>query len=166
MEIKKITFLGVMLSLSIVLGITDSMISVVIFPFVGVKLGLASIVTLLVLFQYSEKDALMITILRIVLVALIRGSAVQTFFMSLSGGVLAYVLMVTSKRLNMFSMIGISVLGAFGHSVGQILLAIVWVARIEIAYYLPYVLLLSVVTGVFTGIVSNQTFKIMKAAQK
>jgi heptaprenyl diphosphate synthase len=164
MNIKRITTLGILLSLSIVLGITDSMISVLIFPFVGVKLGLANIVTLLILFQYNEKDALLITILRVVLVALLRGSAVQTFFMSLSGATLAYLLMVISKKLNLFSMIGISVFGAFGHSVGQILLAIVWVARIEIAFYLPYVLLLSVVTGIFTGIVSNQTFHIMKKA--
>jgi heptaprenyl diphosphate synthase len=165
MKIKRLTALGILLSLSIVLGIVDSMISVVIFPFVGVKLGLANIVTLFIMFQFNNKDALLITLLRILLVALLRGSPLQTFAMSLAGGILSYTLMYIGKKTTFFSIIGISVTGAFGHSVGQIILAIIWVARIEIAVYLPYVLLLSVTTGIFTGIITRQSLNIIKTAQ-
>lgn len=165
MEIRRITTLGVMLALAIILSIVDSMISVMIIPFLGVKLGLANAVTLIILYQFNEKDALLLAILRIILVALVRGSALQTFMISLSGGLLAVLLMVLVKRLSLFNLISVSVLGSFGHSVGQILMAIVFVGRAEVIYYLPYVLLLSVITGIFTGVIATYTLKILKTAQ-
>lgn len=165
MQTKRITLLSILLALSIILSVVDSMISSLVIPFVGVKLGLANVVTIIIMYQFNNRDALLLAITRILIVALIRGSAVQTLMMSLSGGLLAYSLMYISKKTNVFSLIGVSVTGAVGHSVGQIVMAIIWVSRIEIGFALPYVLLLSVVTGVFTGIVSKKVLQVLKTAQ-
>ena len=152
-----------MLAISIVLSIVESMLPVI--PVPGVKLGLANVVTLLIMFLYGEKDAFTILLLRIVLVGLLRGNIFSvTFFLSLSGGMVAYFFMFLFKRLNRFSLVGISIMGAFGHSVGQIAMAIFLIERTELIFYFPYILVLSVATGVVTGLIANRALAIMRQA--
>jgi heptaprenyl diphosphate synthase len=161
MKTKRITLLAIMLSLSIVLSIVESLLPVI--PIPGVKLGLANVVTLIVMYIYGEKDAFMVLLLRIVLVGLLRGNIFSvTFFLSLSGGMTAYLMMVIFKKVKVFSIIGVSIMGAFGHSVGQIVMAIFLIERAELIYYFPYVLVISVVTGVMTGLIAFKSLDIMK----
>lgn len=163
MRTKRLTTLAIMLAISIVLSIVESMLPVI--PVPGVKLGLANVVTLLIMFLYGEKDAFTILLLRIILVGLLRGNIFSvTFFLSLSGGMVAYGFMVLFKQLKVFSMVGISIMGSFGHSVGQIAMAIFLIERSELIYYFPYILVLSVITGVFTGLIANRAIVIMKQA--
>jgi heptaprenyl diphosphate synthase len=151
-----------MLSVSIVLSIVESFIPVFI-P--GVKIGLANVVTLIIMYLYGEKDAFLVLILRILLVGILRGTIFSvTFYLSLSGGLSAYLLMFTFKQFRVFSMIGVSIMGAFGHSVGQIAMAIFLIERTELIYYLPYILVLSVATGVLTGMIANRSLAIVKKA--
>ena len=162
MQTKRLTLLAIMLSVSIVLSIVESFIPVFI-P--GVKIGLANVVTLMIMYLYGEKDAFLVLILRILLVGLLRGTIFSvTFYLSLSGGVAAFMLMFLFKQLRVFSMIGVSIMGAFGHSVGQIAMAIFLIERAELIYYLPYILVLSVATGVLTGMISQRSLNIVKKA--
>ncbi len=162
MRTKRLTLLSIMLSVSIVLSIVESFIPVFI-P--GVKIGLANVVTLIIMYLYGEKDAFLVLILRIVLVGILRGTIFSvTFYLSLSGGLSAYLLMFTFKQLRVFSMIGVSIMGAFGHSVGQIAMAIFLIERKELIYYLPYILVLSIITGVLTGMIANRSLSIVKKA--
>ena len=163
MRTKRLTTLSIMLAISIVLSIVESMLPVI--PVPGVKLGLANVVTLLIMFLYGEKDAFTVLLLRIVLVGLLRGNIFSvTFFLSLSGGMVAYLFMFLFKRINRFSMVGISIMGAFGHSVGQIVMAIFLIERTELIFYFPYILVLSVATGVVTGLIANRALSIMRQA--
>ncbi len=161
MKTKRITLLAIMLSLSIVLSIVESLLPVI--PIPGVKLGLANVVTLIVMYIYGEKDAFMVLLLRIILVGLLRGNIFSvTFFLSMSGGMTAYLMMILFKNVKVFSVIGVSIMGAFGHSVGQIVMAIFLIERAELIYYFPYVLVISVITGVLTGLVAYKSLDIMK----
>lgn len=163
MRTKRLTTLSIMLAISIVLSIVESMLPVI--PVPGVKLGLANVVTLLIMFLYGEKDAFTVLLLRIILVGLLRGNIFSvTFFLSLSGGMVAYLFMFLFKQINRFSMVGISIMGAFGHSVGQIIMAIFLIERTELIFYFPYILVLSVATGVVTGLIANRALSIMKQA--
>lgn len=162
MKTKRLTLLAVMLAASIVLSIVESFIPVFI-P--GVKLGLANVVTLIIFYMYGDRDALLILVLRIFLVGILAGTiASPGFFLSLSGGMVAYVMMFIFKHLKVFSIIGVSIMGAFGHSVGQIAMAIFLIERTELIFYLPWILVLSVVTGVLTGMVSQKSLAIVKNA--
>ena len=162
MNTKRLTLLAIMLSVSIVLSIVESFIPVFV-P--GVKLGLANVVTLIVMYLYGEKDAFLVLILRILLVGILRGTIFSvTFYLSLSGGLSAYILMILFKNLRVFSMVGVSIMGAFGHSVGQIAMAIFLIERSELIYYLPYILVLSVATGVMTGLIAVRSLAIVKKA--
>ncbi len=163
MKTKRITTLAIFLTVSIILSIIESMLPVI--PIPGVKLGLANIVTLVVLYRYSGKDALILVMMRIVLVGLLRGNIFSvTFYLSLSGGTIAYLMMYIFKHLNIFSVIGISITGSLGHSIGQIFAAIFFIEQAKIIYYLPYILILSIFTGIFTGILSKRVLDILKKA--
>lgn len=163
MNLKKMVYLAIMISSSIVLSIVESMISSFVFFIPGVKLGLANIITLIILYVYSEKDALIVVILRIFLVALLySGLFNPTALMSLAGGIFAYLAMILFKKMKSFSIVSVSVAGAFMHMVGQILMAMFVLDTNTLIYYLPYMILISIPTGIFTGLVSKKLIYIFE----
>lgn len=151
---KKFTRLTMLLSLSVVLNIIESFI-----PFFssipGLKLGLANIIILIVLYLYSFKDALYISMLRIILVGILRtGLFSTTFFFSLGGAVLSLVAMFITKKTKL-SIIGVSIIGSISHSIGQVLVAIIFLKNTYIIYYIPWLLLFSIPTGIIVGLTSK-----------
>ena len=59
--------------------------------------------------------------------------------------------MVLARKVRFFSVFGVSVLGAAAHSVGQILAAMVLMNSVYVGAYLPYLLGVSIFTGLATG---------------
>ena len=163
MNTKRLVTLSLFLSMSIVLSIVESFIPSFAIP--GAKLGLANIMTLVILNLYGEKDAFLIIILRIFLVGLLRGTiGAPAFYLSVSGGVLAYLLMILFNRFRVFSVVGVSVMGSLGHSLGQILMAMVILSLPELVYYFPFLFLIAIPTGVVTGLVAKRFTEISKRA--
>ncbi|MGI6392757.1 MAG: Gx transporter family protein [Candidatus Izemoplasmatales bacterium] len=157
MKLRKLVFLAIMVAASVVLSIVESLISVALFIIPGVKLGLANIITLVILYVYSEKDAAIVVLIRIMLVGLVYSGLFQpTFWMSLSGGVLAFIAMVVFKRLTKLTLISVSVAGSLFHMVGQILMAMVVLNTETLIFYLPYMMLIAIPTGIFTGIIAKR----------
>ena len=168
MALRKLVTLAVLIAVSIVLSIVESMISTFVFIIPGVKLGLANIVTLLVLYAYGPKEAGVVQFLRIVLVILITpldggGLFSPASFMSFFGGLLAYLAMIGMKAFGRFTIVSVSVAGSLFHMVGQIGAAIVVLSTAPLVYYLPYMILLSVPTGIFTGLVGKKLVSIFEA---
>jgi heptaprenyl diphosphate synthase len=161
MKIRKMIFLGIMISISIVVSIVEAQISTVLFIIPGVKLGLANIVTLIILYIYGKKDAFLVLILRILIVALIY-SAMPAPLLSLAGGLCAFGAMILFQRFKSLSIISVSVAGALMHMVGQILMAILILKTELLILYLPYMLILSVPTGIFTGIVAKKLTQVFE----
>lgn len=157
MQTRKLTMLSILLAMSIVVSIVESLlIPLLSFSIPGAKLGLANIVTIVIMYHYSEKDAFTILILRIILVGILRASIFQyPFWLSLSGGMLSFILMYVFKRLNVFNKVSVSVMGSVGHATGQILMAILLLDTAELGFYLPILFLISIPTGIFVGMTSN-----------
>ena len=157
MELKKFSRLSMFLALSIVLSIIESMLPLlngVMIPWL--KLGLANIIVVFVLYTYGFKEAIYISILRVFLVGLLRTGLFNiTFFFSLGGAFLSLIFMYIAKKLP-FSVLGVSVIGSLGHSVGQIGMAILFLNTMNLLYYLPWVLLFSIPTGICIGILSSK----------
>lgn len=118
----------------------------------GVKLGLANVVTLTALYLFSWRDALLIVLMRVLLGALILGSF-SAFMFSLGGALLAFAVMAGVKSFfpQVFSVVGVSVWGAVGHNLGQLLVAALVVQNLKIISYLPVLLGAAVGTGLATG---------------
>ena len=152
-NIKKITFLSLLLAIAIILGIVDSYIPTNI-P--GVKLGLANIIIVMVLYLFSYKEAILINLIRIYISALLRGTIFSMgFLMSLSGGILSLLIMIILKYiLKNKGIIFVSIIGAIFHSIGQNLIAIIYLDTINILYYLPILILISILTGFIMGLIA------------
>ena len=158
MDNKKIAKIAMLLSISVVLALIESVIPI--FSSIpGIKLGLANIVIVYALYTLSFKDALYISILRVVLVGILRtGLFSITFFFSLVGSILSIITMYLVKQTKM-SVVGVSVCGAISHSIGQIIVAIIFLSNVDIIYYLPILLISSILTGIVIGLLAEKVIK-------
>lgn len=68
------------------------------------------------------------------------------------------------RRMGLFSVYGVSVLGAAAHNVGQILVAMFLMNSVYVAGYLPYLLAVSVFTGMATGAACAGVFKALASS--
>ena len=88
----------------------------------GIKMGLPNIIIIFCLYRLGGREAALVSGLRLVLSALLFGSAV-TFIYSLAGAVLSLFLMLLLRRSGIFSPIGVSIAGGVAHNAGQVLVA-------------------------------------------
>jgi heptaprenyl diphosphate synthase len=152
---KKITTAGIFTALAIGLAFIERLIPVN-FGIPGIKLGLANIVTVTSLFIMGPIYAIVIQITRVVLSTFLFGSPAGLIY-SLSGGLLSVAVMVLIVKIPrpVFSIVAISVAGAVFHNIGQILAASFVVMNLNLAFYLPVLMISGVVTGIFVGFVSK-----------
>ncbi len=158
MKTKDITLVALLTSIGVVISIIESY-----FPFLssfvpGLKLGLANIVVLFALYKYNFKIAFLVSILRVFLASLLRTGFGFNFFFSLSGAFLSIIFMYLFKKTKL-SIIGVSMIGSISHSIGQVLIGIVLLKNTAIIYYLPYLLIFSLPTGILIGIISKKLLK-------
>ncbi len=129
----------------------------------GIKLGLANIAVIFALYSVDPKSAALISLVRVALSALLFGS-VMSFIYSFSGAVLSLAVMILLKKSALFSAVGVSVAGAVMHNVGQVLCAVIILGTAEIGYYLIFLSVSAVVSGVLVGLVSALLIKKLKPA--
>lgn len=129
----------------------------------GIKLGLANIAVIFALYSVDPKSAALISLVRVALSALLFGS-VMSFIYSFSGAVLSLAVMILLKKSALFSAVGVSVAGAVMHNVGQVLCAVIILVTAEIGYYLIFLSVSAVVSGVLVGLVSALLIKKLKPA--
>ena len=155
MKVQKIALLGVLLAATIVIAILESFIPSFTIP--GIKLGFANIVILVTLYELGIWEAVFINVVRVFVVALVRGTFLSMgFFMSLTGAFMSLGVMILLVLLiKKFSIIGVSVLGALFHVTGQILIAMAYMGSAYVVFYLPIIALSSVITGVIVGLVAG-----------
>lgn len=154
MDTRKMILLALLTVMAGVLHFVEASIPVPL-PIPGFKLGLANIITLYAVVYLGIREALIVVLMRVLLGSLLSGTLLSSgFFMSLSGSVLACIIMYgVYCYLRMFSVLGVSVWGAVAHNVGQLAVAALLIDSAAVWYYLPYLILFAVFTGSFTGLV-------------
>ncbi|MDP4094144.1 MAG: Gx transporter family protein [Bacillota bacterium] len=152
---RHMVFLALMVSIALVLSIVESWLPVP-QPVPGIKLGLANIITVIVITFYGYRDTLMVVCARCILASLYTGG-LMSFFFSFTGGMLSAAVMafIYKKASGVFSLTGISIVGAVFHNVGQILVACLIMKDITVLAYLPVLLVSGIVTGFFVGLCSR-----------
>ena len=120
-------------------------------PIPGMKIGLANLITLLLLPTLGVPAAAAVSFSRIALSALLFGSPVS-FLYSLAGGAVSFAVTALLFRLRFFGLAGISVLGGVAHNLGQIAVAIFALGTARILALLPWLLLSGVVAGLVVGL--------------
>ena len=155
MKVQKIALLGVLTAIAIVLAIVESFIPSIGIP--GVKLGLANIAILIVLYELGVLEAIGVNLIRVVVVGLVRGTFLSMgFLMSLTGAFMSLGIMILFYLLiKKFSIIGVSVIGSVFHVTGQVLIAMAFLGTAYVIFYLPFIAIAAIVTGVIVGVVAR-----------
>ena len=151
-EPKSVALLGICTAIAMVLSYLESLIPVS-FAVPGVKLGLANIAIVFVLYKLGAKEAVLVSALRIIWMAILFGNFL-TLAYSAAGAVLSLTAMILLKRSERFSTVGVSVTGGILHNAGQILVAMLVMETAQIVYYLPVLCISGIAAGVAVGIVS------------
>lgn len=147
---KRIAYLGMFTALAMVLGWLESLVPLV--PVVpGMKLGLANVVTIVVLYRFGWKEAGGVNLLRVGLSSVLFGN-LSLFLYSLAGAVLSLVVMTLLKKSDKFSMPVVSVTGGIMHNIGQLVMAILLIENRSLLYYLPVLMISGMVSGVLIGL--------------
>ncbi len=147
---KKLVFMALLAAISLVVWVIEAQIPAPI-PVPGVKLGLASVVTLTAMALLGRKEALAVLLVRIVLAGVFAGSFSAILF-SLAGGLLSWLVMALTLGLFPENRLWVvSVFGAIAHNAGQLLAAMLVTKTTALIAYAPALLCAAIVTGAFTG---------------
>ena len=120
----------------------------------GVKMGLPNIAIVYALYRLGWKEAAVISLIRVVLVSLLFGSA-ASFLYSFAGAVLSLLGMTLLKKTGKFTEIVVSVAGGVLHNIGQIAMASIILETDALRYYLPFLLVSGILAGVVIGLISG-----------
>ena len=157
METRKIARMGLLVALSMILSYVESLIpAFVAVP--GVTVGLANIVVIFALYTLGPIEALIVSLLRVILSSFLFGSVLSLLY-SLSGALLSLGGMILMKKLKIFSTTVVSVTGGVLHNVGQILVACLVLETDVLLYYLPVLILSGTITGAVIGIIASLVIK-------
>lgn len=153
---KRVAQYGLLVALALVLSYIEAQIPAF-FVVPGMKLGLTNVV-LVALYRMGSKDALILNLVRILLVAFTFGNTFSMLY-SLAGGFFSYLAMLAGKKSKAFSAVGVSVLGGVAHNIGQILVAMAVLETGKLVYYLPFLLVSGLAAGVLTGVLGGQLIR-------
>lgn len=131
------------------------------FAIPGIKMGLPNIVIVFALYKLGFRAATCISIIRVVLVSILFGNVMSMIY-SLAGAVLSLAVMWLLSRSGKFSSVGVSVAGALGHNVGQIVTAIVLLETGGLVYYLAPLCVSGTIAGICIGIAGGIVVKRVK----
>ena len=160
MKVKKVAVLGLCVALAMIMSYIESL-----FPLnlavPGIKMGLANIVIIFLLYRVGFSSACIVSLIRVFLVSMLFGNVMMMAY-SIAGAVLSLAVMIVLKKCGKFSVVGVSIAGGVAHNAGQIIMAVILLGAKQIAYYLPVLAVTGTVTGVLIGIAASVVIKRVK----
>lgn len=163
---EKICISSVLVAMGIALQIIESMIPMPI-NIPGGKLGLANIVTLIILYLFDFKCALLCAAMRSFIGSFLY-SGIGSAIYSVSGALFAACMMALFKKIFKCSVseVGISIIGAVSHNIAQVTVASVVLSSAYVFSYIPVLSIAACITGIFTGYGAKAALVYMKKIKK
>ena len=152
-SVKKLTMLALMTTIALVIFVIESAIPPLV-PIPGIKLGLANIVTLVLIMNKMPKESAIVLLMRIILASIFAGQMLSFFYSLLGGFFCLGAMLVCQKLIGTKYIWFTSVIGAIFHNIGQLLAALITLQSIYVLYYAPFLLVSGIITGLFTGLCS------------
>lgn len=149
---KNVAVTGVFIALAMVFSYIETFIPINI-GVPGVKLGLANIVTIVVLHKLGVGRAVLVSLIRIVLSAMLFGNMTVMLY-SLAGAMVSLLVMAMLCKLKFFSIAGVSIAGGVAHNMGQLILAMFMLSDQHVLYYSPVLIISGTIAGIVTGILA------------
>jgi heptaprenyl diphosphate synthase len=148
-------------ALYLALALTVHVLESVIFPplpIPGVRLGLANMVILTVLYTDGFKTAGIVSISRVFLGSFFSGTFLGIAFWPTLAGAITSTLVMAAMRYffkSRVSPVGVSVMGALAHNISQLAAIYPFFPNAGLLYYLPFLILLAVPAGIITGVIAR-----------
>ena len=158
---QKLALLGISAAIAMAFAYVEVLLPPLFTAVPGIKLGLPNIMIVFVLYKMGVKEAAAVSLVRLLAVSLLFGNP-MTLAYSLAGAVLSLTAMALLKKIDRFSVVGVSVAGGILHNVGQILLAMFVLKTVEIGYYLVVLAVAGTIAGVFIGLCGGFAVKRIK----
>ena len=151
MKTRRITLLAVLTAIALTIFMLEAQLPPIV-PLPGVKIGLANIVTVFAVFALGPREGAMVLFVRVFLGAVFSGNF-STIFYSAAGGGCAIGMTVLLRRILKKDQLWVAgSLGAVAHSVGQMAVAVLMTGTPSMIAYLPVMIVISLITGLFTGL--------------
>ena len=150
---ERVAYTAALICVSLMLSYLETLLPYI--PLPGFKPGLANIAPAVALICLGLPDAITVSLFRIILSSLLFGSPVTLLF-SLAGGVFSLCILALYKIIlkKFIGLIGLGILSSAAHCIGQGLTAAIIYGASLLFTYLPWILLLSIPTGVLTGAIT------------
>lgn len=142
--------MGIFCALAMILSYVEVLLPIPL-PVPGVKLGLANLVIIFLLYRYGAFEAALVSLARLLLSALLFGSAVSLLY-AFSGALCSFLLMLLLKRIRFFSIVGVSIAGGVTHNLAQIAMAALVMKTAGLAGYAPVLCLCGTLAGAVIGL--------------
>lgn len=147
---RRVALTGMMASLALIFSYVE-----VLFPFnagiPGVKLGLANLVPLIILYRLDARYAFAANLIRVILAGLLFSGLFAALY-SLAGSLTSFLVMYLLKKTRLFSVIGVSTAGGVFHNLGQLTVAMLAVSGPQLIHYMPVLIISGMIAGIIVGI--------------
>ncbi len=159
MKNSRVSYLGLMITLALMFSYLEMLIPFQI-PIYGVKLGLANVVIVVVLYKIGFKGAFLVSTIRVIISGFLFGNP-MTIICGLAGCTLSLCGMGLIYKNRTFSIMGVSMIGAVLHNIGQVIVAIIVVESFSVIYYFSILLFAGIITGLIIGIIAREAIKFL-----
>lgn len=152
---KNVALCGILLALSAAISAMESLIPLPL----GIKPGISNLPVMFAMSSIGGKYGFAVCFLKSVFVLMTRG--VSAFFMSLTGGILSYIIMLFLYRKTNVSIMLMSVFGALMHNFGQLSAASIIMSSFSVFGYSPVMIISGCIAGIITGTMLKLLFNAM-----
>lgn len=153
-SLARMVLLAILASGAMVLSYLEMLLPPLVAGVPGIKMGLANLIVVFVLYRMGGGDAVAVSLLRLCGVALLFGTPV-TFLYSLAGALLSLTGMLLLRRMRIFSPLGVSIAGGVLHNAGQVLLAAVLLRTPQLGYYMVLLSVSGTLAGALIGLAAG-----------
>lgn len=154
---KRIALCGVFIALAMILSYLESLVPITAFA-PGIKLGLANLVTIIVLLKIGIKETIVVSIGRIILSGILFGS-MSVILYSLAGATFSVLAMYLLSMIKKLSVTTISIAGGIMHNLGQLVVAAIVIENTAIFYYMLVLSIAGAVAGTIIGLLAGNIMK-------
>lgn len=149
----KTAYIGVLVALSLILSYIESFIVIPI-PIPGIKIGLSNLCVVICLYLFGPVYGIMLSVVKALLCSLLFGNF-NVLMYSLVGAILSSGVMALIMRVKSIHMPVVSACGGVFHNIGQFIVAYIIFQSKGLLYYLPFLMIFGLLTGLILGIVCN-----------
>lgn len=157
---KYLARMAMLLALAVIMGYLEALIPIP-FGIPGIKLGLANFIIVLVMYLFGVRDAVIISVLRIILVGFMLSNLSMIMY-SLAGAVFSLSAMALLKRYFHASVYFVSAVGGIMHNTGQLAVAAMLVGLDAILWYFPILVIAGLIAGFLIGALVSICYRRLK----